>query len=174
VTQYKESANWQAAINLGPKLIALADDMPASEQMGLGMQLRQIMVDLPAAVADDLLHGGNTRHLQALKLVATLELIDRVYPALDTASTKTAADKLATQLLSREEQTAAPSAEPQPRPAQFERDSEAAAEHAGAVAPAPSSTEPSSVPVTPGMEPATTHVQVTATSEETHVYPDSE
>lgn len=172
MTQYKESANWQAAINLGPKLIALADDMPASEQMGLGMQLRQIMVDLPAAVANDLLHGGNARHLQALKLVAALELIDRVYPALDTASTKSAADKLATQLLSRDEQTTAPSAEPQPRPAQSERDSEAAAEHAGAIEPAPSGAEPSSVPVTP--EPATTHVQVTATSEETHVHPDSE
>ncbi|HEY2004548.1 MAG TPA: hypothetical protein VGH44_05555 [Candidatus Saccharimonadia bacterium] len=170
MTQYKESANWQAAINIGPKLIALADDMPASEQMGLGMQLRQIMVDLPATVADDLLHGGNTRHLQALKLVAALELIDRVYPALDTASAKTAADKLTAQLLSRETPTAGPSVEPQPRVAQSERDSEAAAEHAGAVEPAPSGTEPSSVPVMPASEPAvTTHIQVS-----TDVHPDSE
>jgi len=53
------------------------------------------MVELPAAVAADLLSDGDTRTAIVLSSPPPSELIDHVYPALDTAATRTAADKLA-------------------------------------------------------------------------------
>jgi len=69
--------------------MTLAEELPASEELGLSLQLRQIMVELPATIAADLLRDvSEVRLMPVLKLLATLELIDRVYPALDTAGVK--------------------------------------------------------------------------------------
>jgi len=89
LSQYRSSSSWLGAIELGPKLMTLAEELPASEELGLSLQLRQIMVELPATIAADLLQGSSeARLLPVLKLLATLELIDRVYPALDTAGVR--------------------------------------------------------------------------------------
>ncbi len=98
LSEYRKTKSWQLAIELGPKLLNLAEELPGIEDTGLGLQLRQLMVDLPAAVAADLLTDTQTRKTVVLKLVAVLELIDHVYPALDTPATKTATDELAERL----------------------------------------------------------------------------
>ncbi|HVQ44616.1 MAG TPA: four helix bundle protein [Candidatus Saccharimonadia bacterium] len=126
LSEYRNSSSWQKAIDLGPKLMALAEELPASEETGLSLQLRQLMVELPATIAADLVQEhSDERLMPALKLLATLELIDRVYPALDTAGVRSEADALAEGLVSGE--PAARDAEPpQPAPAP-ERELEPAA-----------------------------------------------
>jgi hypothetical protein len=53
-----------------------------------------MMIDLPAAIAADLVDGSRTRIAVVLRLQAALEVIERVYPALDTAEPKTILDEL--------------------------------------------------------------------------------
>jgi len=115
LTEYRNSSSWLGAIELGPKLMTLAEELPASEELGLSLQLRKIMVELPATIAADLLQGSSeVRLLPVLKLLATLELIDRVYPALDTAGVRADADKLVERLMSPTDFTAGPEAAPAP------------------------------------------------------------
>ena len=78
----------------------LAEELPAAEEHGLSLHLRQLMVQVPAAVAEDLIKNRDSQLASALKLVTVLELIDLVYPALDTADTKSAADALLQRLAS--------------------------------------------------------------------------
>jgi hypothetical protein len=79
--------------------MVLAEELPAAEELGLNLQLRKLMIELPAAIATDLLQGTKTRFDPALKLTSALELIERVYPALDTATTRAEAEQLVERLL---------------------------------------------------------------------------
>jgi hypothetical protein len=151
---------WQQAIDLGPRIMELADELPMTEQMGLSLQMRQIMVELPTAVAADLVNGTKTRQTAGLRLLATLELVDHVYPALDTGKLRTSVDALVERLLE--------DATPAPAPA-----------HAAAAAlPAPKPT-PADVAVVPEPEttarsmPTIVPITGTANSEESHVHADS-
>ncbi len=94
LTDYRNTKAWQAALELGPHLVRLAEELPAAEQVGLSMQLRQLMVELPAAIALDLLNDGHTSLVVALRLGAALELIERIYPALDAGPARTAVTAL--------------------------------------------------------------------------------
>ena len=110
-SQYRDTYSWQGAIGLGPKLMRLAEELPASEEMGLSLHLRQLTVELPAGIAGDLLGERPASLSNALKMLATLELIDQIYPALDTAGIRSEADALAHRLASEnfaETLTAAP------------------------------------------------------------------
>ena len=164
LADYRKDSTYRAAIELGPKLMNMAEELPASEEMGLSLQLRQLMVELPASVAGDLTLGTGTRHAAGFKLLAVLELIDKVYPALDTAATRSAADKLVEEMVSAAHAPAPAPAAPKPAPAP---------------APRPhTDVDPASVPVEPSRDSApriATVVPVTSepTSEETHVQSDS-
>jgi hypothetical protein len=157
VPEFRTTLSWQQAIELGPQLVRLAEELPASEQLGLCWQLQQSMVDLPAAIALDLLEDGSyTRRAAALKLVATLELIEKVYPALDTLQLRKDAQTLVDRISSDRftEQTGgakhAPAA-PAPAPA------------APAPAPAPTpAPAPASTPITPETVGPTSQPQPTA------------
>jgi hypothetical protein len=93
LSEFRTAYSWQEAINLGPSLVRLAEELPGSEQMGLCWQVQQAMVDLPAAIALDLMEDNSfTRRLVTLKLLAALELIDKIYPALDTAGVRAEVD----------------------------------------------------------------------------------
>ena len=96
--QSRSTYSWTGAIALGPALVSLAEALPAHEQNGLVMQLQQLMVELPAMITHDLVIGGETRHDSVFRLVAALELIDRIYPALDGADAREALDTLAERL----------------------------------------------------------------------------
>ncbi len=101
LTDFRAAASWKAAINIGPGLVRLAEELPASEQLGLAWQLQQVMVDLPATVAFDLQDNDrDTRVPVVLRLIAALDLIERVYPALDTTAVRQEADELVTSLTS--------------------------------------------------------------------------
>lgn len=97
-SQYRNTHSWQSVIELGPKLVRLAEDLPAHEQTGLVMQLHQLMVELPAMVASDLVSGTALRFLPLYRLTAALELVERVYPALDAGDAKHALADVALRL----------------------------------------------------------------------------
>jgi hypothetical protein len=176
LSDYRNTLSWKGAIELGPKLIRVAEELPASEEIGLSLQLRQLMVELPAAIAADMAGATDTRQLTMYKLVAALELVDRVYPALDTGDTKTAVDKLAERLAgpnfaegatSSAAPAPAPTSEPTPEP-------EAPAvsvpaEPAPAAEPAAAPTvEATHIAVQPAVE-----TPVASAPEGTNVHPDS-
>lgn len=173
LSDYRQSPSWKGAVDLGPQLVSLAEELPAAEELGLSWQLRQLMVEVPACIAADLLDGSATRRPAVFRLLAVLELIDRVYPALDTAATRQQAEDLAQHLLE-EDFGKAPTpkdqapAEAAPMPAQ---------------APAPVS-EPAKVPVlsdhdapapAPVVETTRVSVQAVAAEEtqQSDVHPDS-
>jgi hypothetical protein len=94
-SDFRDTYSWKGAVELGPHLARLADELPAAEQMGLALQLRDGMVNLASGVGLDLLDGDTfARRRHAVRLLATLDLIDHVYPALDTAAARDALDKL--------------------------------------------------------------------------------
>ena len=109
LSEFRDTHSWQGAIELGPHIVRLAEDLPTAEAMGLSLQLRQSMVELPAAIAVDLLEGHSfTRKPAIMRLVAMLDLIDKIYPALDTAELRTTVEQLAERLSGKDfgEQTA--------------------------------------------------------------------
>jgi len=94
ISDYRETLSWQAAIDLGRPLTILTEELPAQEDRGLIMALQSLMIELPAAIAGDLVAGTTTRLSVVFRLQAALELIERVYPALDTAAPKNGLDAL--------------------------------------------------------------------------------
>ena len=91
---YRDTFSWQAAIDLGRPLTMLLEDLPSQEERGLIMALQSLMIELPAAIANDLLTGSSDRLPVMLRLQAALELIDRVYPALDPSRPRTDLESL--------------------------------------------------------------------------------
>lgn len=97
-SEYADTFSWQGALELAPRLLSLADELPASETMGLSLQLHQLAVELPASIAVSLIAGQAAELGVMLKLITVLELVDRVYPALDVAPVRRQADELAERL----------------------------------------------------------------------------
>ena len=96
--EFRNTFSWQAALALGPKLVSLAEDLPLHEQTGLVMQISELMIELPAMVAQDLVDGTMLRFAPMYRLTAALELIERVYPALDAGDAKLALEALGVRL----------------------------------------------------------------------------
>ena len=96
LSDFRDTFAWREAIELSPELVQLAEQLPASEERGLAYRLREAMVELPAAIAFDLLEGDSyTRKHSIGRLAAMLDIIDKVYPALDTGDARKMLDKLA-------------------------------------------------------------------------------
>jgi hypothetical protein len=94
-SDFRKTYAWNAALDLGPHLVRIAESLPDGESAGLAAQLRSLVIDAPASIAVDLATGSRTAPVAALRIVAALEVIERVYPALDTAAARAAADTLA-------------------------------------------------------------------------------
>ena len=94
IADYRDTYSWQAAVELGRPLTVLTEELPAQEDRGLIMALQSLMIELPAAIAGDLVAGTSTRLAVIFRLQAALELIERVYPALDTAASKNGLDAI--------------------------------------------------------------------------------
>ena len=152
LSEYRNSSSWQGAIELGPKLMQLAEELPASETMGLSFQLRQAMVDVPAtAAADALQNAGDGRMLPILKLLA----------ALDTADARASVDRLAEGIVGKK------FGQKDAGAAYLPGATTPASDEHPAAAPAAKPAAPSAVPVVPEAStpaaapaPASTHIQV--------------
>lgn len=89
-SDYQNTYAWQAAIELGPKLTMLAEELPSAEQNGLGQSLLNLALDLPTAIGIDLQTGSTSRNAVLIKLQSALELTGRIYPALDNGAVQNA------------------------------------------------------------------------------------
>lgn len=94
IADYRDTYSWQAAVELGRPLTILTEELPAQEDRGLIMALQSLMIELPAAIAGDLVAGTSARLAVIFRLQAAFELIERVYPALDTAASKSGLDAI--------------------------------------------------------------------------------
>lgn len=95
LSDFRSTDQWRQAIDLAQDIAQLAEQLPAQEELGLGMELRKAMVKLPAAIAvetspNDIAH----RHLYMARIAASLDIVDKVYPALDTGEARTKLEKL--------------------------------------------------------------------------------
>lgn len=130
LSDFRNTDKWRWAIELAQDIAGLAEQLPAQEELGLGMELRKTMVKLPAAIAVETSPGDTMhRHLYIARIAAALDIVDKVYPALDTGEARTKLEKLMGE---------APKAVDAPKP------------------PAPHR-PPSSVPVVPEDEPEAKH-----------------
>ena len=128
--EYRNTYSWQGAIALGPRLVSLSEDLPLHEQTGLVMQLHEFMVELPAMVAADLVDDTKLRFAPLYRLTAALELIERVYPALDGTQARQDLDTLGHRLSGASFADLVPSATPIPEYAESHDHTEAdASEH---------------------------------------------
>ncbi len=82
---YKESYAWGESIELISKINRLSEDLPELEQATLAAEMRRTAIDIAAAIAVDILSSAPARMDFVCRLDAELELIKRVYSALDTA-----------------------------------------------------------------------------------------
>jgi hypothetical protein len=117
LSKFRDTYAWQGAIELGSHLARIADELPATEENGLARQLRKGMVELPATVANNVLRDQKEADLlPLLKLLAAVDLIDRVYPALDTADTREALEHLFDRLSSADYDATKNPPKPKPAP----------------------------------------------------------
>ncbi|MBW4062240.1 hypothetical protein HJC99_06745 [Candidatus Saccharibacteria bacterium] len=93
--EYRTSFAWQSALEMAPHLVRIAEQLPEGETAGLGAKLRTLAAEVPGSIASDLVTGSRSSLSSVLGAVAALEVIERVYPALDTAAARAAADSLA-------------------------------------------------------------------------------
>lgn len=94
-SDYQQTIAWHSALELGPKLSRLAEELPVGEQNGLSQALLNLAIDLPTSIGIDIQTGGTTRNAVLVKLQTALELTARIYPALDTVVVENAlADRI--------------------------------------------------------------------------------
>lgn len=167
--EFRKTYSWHAALDLGPELVTLAEELPAHEQTGLVMQISELMIELPAMVAADLVDGSTLRFGPFYRLTATLELIERVYPALDAGAAKSALEELGSRLASTlfTEQVPAPAIV---LPATLDQDDDEADAETAAADPAATALVPEPTPVPPA-EPSA--IPQTEQVNSVHVQPDS-
>lgn len=89
-SDYQNTYAWQAAMELGPKLTMLSEELPSAEQNGLGQALLNLALDLPTAIGADIQTGSTSRFAVLIKLQTALELTGRIYPALDNGAVENA------------------------------------------------------------------------------------
>jgi hypothetical protein len=80
---YQESPGWQAAIKLAVEIDKLCDQLPAGKD-ALIRQLIGSAVDLAAGLATDPAAPASGQ-ANLLKVATGVELVRRIYPAIDTA-----------------------------------------------------------------------------------------
>lgn len=91
-SDYQQHPAWQQAMDLSLALNELGESLPANEQLAL--ELMASAIEIPTMVAEDLLSGHKARLGGVLRLQTRLELIDRIYPALDSSRVVRRLDRL--------------------------------------------------------------------------------
>lgn len=81
-SDYQKHPAWKQAMDVSLDINQLGEALPANEQ--LAMELMSSAIEIPTMVAEDLLSGHKARLGGVLRLQTRLELVERIYPALDT------------------------------------------------------------------------------------------
>lgn len=86
---------WKQALQISKEVLELCDGFSQSEQNFLVWQLRNSALAIPTLLATDLTSGKKAQPDAIVKCATEIELVNRIYPAVDTDDLS---DKL-TQLL---------------------------------------------------------------------------
>lgn len=79
---YQKNDAWKQAIELSLKISQLSESLPDGDQ--LAGELMSSAIEIPTMAAEDLIAGHKARMGGVLRLQTRLEIVERVYPALDT------------------------------------------------------------------------------------------
>ncbi len=115
--QVKNSYAWKEAIELSLDLIRICEEFSDGDHNVLLGHLKNAVVDIPASIASDIKYSRGANLEPVVKLATELELVHRVYPAVDTGSAPEKAQKLLERMESNnfhEQIPAEPQAEPEP------------------------------------------------------------
>lgn len=80
----KKFYSWQEAIELSKVLVRICEEFSDADRNVLVQHLRQAVVEIPATVAADILLGRAATKEPAIRLATELELVHRIYPAIET------------------------------------------------------------------------------------------
>lgn len=76
---------WQEAMELSKELIRICEEFSDGEKNVLAWHIRQAVVEIPASIAADIELGRKDPTLEpVIRLATELELVHRIYPAIDT------------------------------------------------------------------------------------------
>lgn len=92
--QVKNSYAWKEAIDLSLELIRICEAFSVGDQNVLLGHLKQAVVEIPASVAADIKYSRGANLEPVVKLATELDLVHRVYPAVDTGAAPEMAQKL--------------------------------------------------------------------------------
>jgi hypothetical protein len=116
---YQDTFAWQQAIELSHHLQEVTEELPAEEKVSLGNLLRDSMVEIPATVALDIIQKSEPSWAPVLRLETKLQVISRIYPAIDLGAAEQALKALMELMKSAESlnQTSMPAPQ-EPEPSQ--------------------------------------------------------
>lgn len=115
--QVKNSYAWKEAIELSLDLIRICEEFSDGDHNVLLGHLKNAVVDIPASIASDIKYSRGANLEPVIKLATELELVHRVYPAVDTAGTPEKVQKLLARMESNnfhEQIPVAPESAPEP------------------------------------------------------------
>lgn len=98
IDNYRIYLAWKEAIDLSKRVHGLIESLPSDEQSGLAASLNTVSVAIPTQIALDIMHQRPADLTGVVGLQTQIELINQIYPALDTAEVEHAAANLLTRL----------------------------------------------------------------------------
>lgn len=82
--QVRKTYAWQEAMKLSQELLRICEEFSDSDRNVLAGHLRQAVVDIPATVASDVVLNQGPTLQPIVRLATNLDLIHKVYPAIET------------------------------------------------------------------------------------------
>jgi len=113
IDDIRKAYAWQEALKLSKELTKICEEFSDADTNVLVWHLRSSVVDIPAGIAADLQAGRPATMEAVVKLVAALELVAKIYPAIETSG----ADEPLRQLLERMQSDGFSEREPEPEEA---------------------------------------------------------
>ena len=95
---YRKYLIWEEAIVLATQVHNLIDSLPESERSSLAVSLNEAAVSLATSISISLAMSQPPVVTKAIALLTQLEMVNRIYPALDTAEVDAQAAKLLAKL----------------------------------------------------------------------------
>lgn len=92
--QVKNSYAWKEAIELSLDLIRICEEFSDGDHNVILGHLKNAVVDIPASIASDIKYSRGANLEPVIKLATELELVHRVYPAVDTGGAPDKVQKL--------------------------------------------------------------------------------
>jgi hypothetical protein len=112
----KKAYVWHEALELSKRLVQICEEFSDADTNVLVWHLRNSVVDIPSTIAADLQANRWATMEPVIKLATALELVRKIYPAIETGPTE---EQLAT-LMKRMQSELFSEREPEPEPEELE------------------------------------------------------